>query len=84
VEVVEVFTMVSSCFARTPCRDHAAPETCDYGFVVNGLEARAKGRNGKSPVISLARSRRCGRDSQVVSRRTSPICAASCRQDSLI
>jgi len=40
--------MVSLCFARTPYRDHAAPETCDYGFVVNGRGARAKGRNGSS------------------------------------
>jgi len=62
VEVVEVFTMVSSWFARTPCRDHAAPETCGYGIVVNGLEARAKGRFGKSPAISLAHSRRRGRE----------------------
>jgi len=76
--------MVSSWFARTPCRDHAAPETCGYGIVVNGLEAPAKGRFGKSPVISLAHSRRRGRASQVVLRRTAPIRAASCSQGPLI
>lgn len=41
--------MLSLCFARTSCWDHAAAETCDNGFVVNGREAHPKGRNGNSP-----------------------------------
>ena len=46
--------MVSLCFARSPRRDHAAPETGHQGFVVNGRAARAKGRNGKLTVKLLA------------------------------
>ena len=30
--------MISLCFARTPCRDHHAPETGDCLFVMNGRE----------------------------------------------
>jgi hypothetical protein len=55
--------MVSWCFARSARRDHVVPETGHERFVVNGREARAKGRNDELTVKLLAHSRRRGRDS---------------------
>ena len=80
VEMVEGFMIVSLCF-----RSHSASRSCG----ARNMPLRVCGERSRSPregshwqltVILLAHSRRCGRDSRVVSHRKPPLCAASCRR----